>query len=145
ILFNMIFRNRKFYILNGKFYYDDVLFEDLDIRNLPDVKNCYKKYMKKRNDCLYVRFNDDNTSHDPSEHNREVDERRLEIHDELTYLNAMFEITWLYDFDGEFSDFDYIKLTPKNKPVKYETTFSGSGKLIKRDNYRPDSFLERFE
>ena len=145
ILFNMIFRNRKFYILNGKFYYDDVLFEDLDIRNLPDVKNCYKKYMKKRNDCLYVRFNDDNTSHDPSEHNREVDERRLEIHDELTYLNAMFEITWLYDFDGEFSDFDYIKLTPKNKPVKYETTFSGSGKLIKRDNYRPDGFLERFE
>jgi len=145
ILFQMIFRNEKFYIQNSKFYYDEVLFEDLDIRNLPDVKDCYKKYMDKRNDCLYVRFNGDKTSHDPSEHNREVEERRIEIHDELTYLNAMFELVWLYDFDGEFSNFDYIKLTPKNKSIKYETTFAGTGQLIKRENYRPESFLRRYE
>ncbi len=144
ILFKMIFRNKKFYVKDSKFYYDGVLFEDLDIRNLPDVRNCYREYMDKRNDCLYVRFNDDKTSYDPSEYNREVESRRTEIHDELTYLNGMFEIIWLHDFNGEFSDFDYIKLTPKDKPIKYETTFSGTGNLIKREDYRPDSFLERF-
>jgi len=145
ILFQMILRNEKFYIQNSKFYYDGILFENLDIANLPDVKNCYKKYMDKRNDCLFVRFNNDKTSYDPSKHNRDVEERRLEIHDELTYLNAMFEILWLYDFDGNFSTFDYLKLTPKNKEAKYSFTFSGTGKLIKRENYRPKSFLKRIK
>lgn len=143
ILFQMIFRNEKFYIKNSKFYYDGVLFEDLDIKNLPDVKDGYKKYMEKRNDCLYVRFNDDKTSYDPSTHNLDVEERRLEIHDEMTYLNAMFDTTWQYDFVGEFSNFDYYKLTPKDKPVKYQFTFSGSGILNLRTNFRTDRFLER--
>ena len=145
ILFQMILRNEKFYIQNSKFYYDGVLFENLDIENLPDVKNRYKKYMKERNDCLFVRFNDDNTSYDPSRHNRDVEKRKLELHDELTYLNAMFDIVWAYDFKGDFSTFDRLKFTPKNKEPKYSYTFSGTGKLIKRKNYRPKSFLKRIE
>jgi len=99
--------------------------------------------MEKRNDCLFVRFNDDKTTFDPSEHNLDVESRRLEIHDELTYLNAMFEVSWLYDFEGDFSNFDSYKLEPKNKPVKYHLTFSGTGTLHKRENYRPDSVLKR--
>jgi len=144
ILFQMLFRNEKFYVKDSKFYYDGVLFEDLDIKNLPDVKDCYKKYMQKRNDCLYVRFNDDKTSYDPTEHNTKIEERRLEIHDELTYLHAFFESVWLYDFDGNFSDFDYLKLTPKDKPIEYHFNFSGTGQLHKRDNYRPESFLKKY-
>ena len=53
ILFKMLFRNRKFYIENGQFYYDGTLFEDLDLEALADTdKTIYRDYMDKRNDCL---------------------------------------------------------------------------------------------
>ena len=146
ILFKMLFRNRKFYIENGQFYYDGTLFEDLDLEALADTdKTIYRDYMDKRNDCLYVRPNDDGSTYDPSDKPQDIETRRQEIVDSITYRWAWFDIVWSRDFVGNISDLDYYKLTPKDKPEKPNVTFSGTGTTIKREekDYFPDSVKKR--
>ena len=119
ILFNMLFRNSKFYINNGQFYFDNVLFENLDLVSIADDdRTVYRDYMKKRNDCLYVRPNEDGTAYDPSEEPEDIEERRKEIADTISYLWAWFEVIWLNDFEGDLGNLDYYKLTPKENQRK---------------------------
>jgi len=146
ILFKMLFRNPKFYIENGQFYYDGTIFENLDLVSIADTdRTVYRDYMDKRNDCLYVRPNEDRTAYDPSENPEDIEKRRKEIVDTITYLWAWFEVIWLNDFVGELGDLDYYKLTPKGKPEKANITFNGSGQLIprKEESYYPDSVKKR--
>ena len=143
----MLFRNPKFYIKNGQFYFDGTLFENLDLVALADTdKTVYRDYMDKRNDCLYVRPNDDGSAYDPSDKPQDIGTRREEIVDPISYLWAWFEVIWLNDFVGELGDLDYYKLTPKGKPDRINITFNGSGKLVKRkeEDYYPDSVKKRF-
>ncbi len=146
ILFNMLFRNPKFYIENGQFYFDGVLFENLDLVAIADAdRTIYRDYMKKRNDCLYVRPNEDGTAYDPSDNPSDIETKRTEIIDVLGYLWSWFEIIWLNDFSGNLNDLDYYKLTPKDKPPTSHITFSGSGELIprKEEEYYPESVKRR--
>jgi len=73
----------------------------------------------------------------------DIESERERIHDELTYLNGIFDLVWTNDFKGDFSDFDYYVLTPKDKHKKYQFTFSGTGELIKREKFKPDGFDKR--
>ena len=144
LLFHMIFRNRKFYVKDGKFYYDDDLLKNLNLRDLANSAPDYvSEYYKKREDCLYVRPNSDGTTYDPSQAPIDIESEKERIHDELTYLNGIFEVVWINDFKGDLSDFDYYVLTPKDKPKIYNYNFSGSGELVKREKYKPDGFDER--
>ena len=102
-----------------QFYYDGIIFGDLDISAIADAdKTVYRNYMDKRNDCLYVRPNDDGSAYDPSNKPKEIESRKEVIMDAITYLWAWFEIIWTNDFEGELGSLDYYKLTPKGKPVK---------------------------
>ena len=108
-------------------------------------RTVYRDYMKKRNDSLYVRPNEDGTAYDPSEEPEDIEERRKEITDTISYLWAWFEVIWLNDFEGDLGNLDYYKLTPKENPEKINITFSGTGKLIprKEEEYYPDSVKRR--
>jgi len=146
LLFHMIFRNRKFYVKDGKFYYGNDLLKNLNLRDLANSAPDYvSEYYKKREDCIYVRSNSNRTTYDPSQQPIDVDAEWERIHDELTYLNAIFVLVWANDFEGDLSDFDYYVLTPKDKPKKYEFNFSGSGMTMKRkeEDYYPDSVKKR--
>jgi len=144
LLFHMIFRNRKFFVKDGKFYYGDTLLKNLNLKDLANSDPDYvDQYYTKRGDCIYVKPNSDGTSYDPSKQPIDVKSERERIHDELTYLNGIFDLVWTNDFTGDLSDFDYYPLTPKDKPKTYHFTFGGSGEVIKREKYKPDGFDER--
>ena len=65
----------------------------------------------------------------------------------LSYLSVQLKQIglnkWWKEWMLTLINFDYYKLTPKDKPVKYQFTFSGSGILNLRTNFRTDRFLER--
>lgn len=144
ILFKMIFRNSKFHVKNGKFYLDETLLENLDLEQLAiSDKTFYKDYMNKRNDHLYVKPNSDNTTYDPSQMIPDVEKEKGKIIDQMSYLNAFFDVIWVHDFVGDFGDFDYCTLYPKGQKKKYQFTFSGSGELVERKNYKPEGFERR--
>lgn len=144
ILFHMIFRNTKFYVKDSKFYYGEDLLKNLNLKDLANSDPDYvSQYYAKRNDCIYTKPNSDGTTYDPSQLPINIESERQRMNDELTYINTVFEVIWIYDFNGDFSDFDYYILTPKDKPKKYNFTFNGGGELIKREKYKPDSFDER--
>ena len=144
LLFHMIFRNRKFYVKDGKFYYGNDLLKNLNLRDLANSDPSFvEQYYVKRGDCVYVKPNSDGTSYDPSQKPIDVSNEWKRVHDELTYLNGIFELVWANDFSGDLSNFDFYSLTPKDKPETYHYTFSGSGKVIFRDKYKPDRFDER--
>ena len=144
ILFHMIFRNHNFCVKDGKFYYGDTLLKNLNLRDLTNGNPDYvEQYNSKRENSLYVKPNHDGTSHDPSQQPISIDSEWERIHDEITYLNGIFELIWTNDFSGDLGDFDYYVLTPKDGSKKYNFTFNGSGELIKREKYKPDGFDER--
>ena len=148
ILFHMIFRNKKFKLINYKFYYGNVLLQDLDLNEIVESnKKYYEKYMKERNACIYVEPNSDRTTHEPSRSNINVKQKMEELNVQKTWINAIFDLVWANDLVGNLDDFDYYKLTPKNKPPKYNFTFSGSGEVIPRkdSDYRPKRVLDRIE
>lgn len=144
ILFHMIFRNSNFYVKDGRFYYGSNLLKNLNLKDLANSDSEYiSQYYAKRGNCIYVKPNSDGTTYDPSQQPIDVDNEYKRIHDEMTYLNGIFDLVWTNDFTGDLSDFNYYSLTPKDKPITYHFTFSGSGKLIKREKYKPDGFEER--
>lgn len=105
LLFHMIFRNSNFYVKDGRFYYDNDLLKNLNLRNLANSDPEYvEEYYAKRGDCIYVKPNSDGTSYDPSKTPIDVDTEWERIHDELTYLNAIFYLVWTNDFSGDLGD-----------------------------------------
>ncbi|MCH9657469.1 hypothetical protein K0U27_02030 [archaeon] len=144
LLFHMIFRNSNFYVKNGRFHYGNDLLKNLNLRDLANNDPDYvKQYYVKRGDCIYVKPNSDGTSYDPSQQPIDINTEWERIHDEITYLNGIFDLVWINDFSGDLGDFDYQVLTPNNQPKKYNVTFNGTGELIKRVNYKPDGFDDR--
>ena len=140
----MIFHNAQFYLKDGRLYYGDDLLKNLNLRDLATSDPDYvSQYYAKRGDCVYVKPNSDGTSYDPSQQPIDVEGEWERVHDELTFLNAFFDTIWIHDFIGDLSGFDYTILTPRDQPKKYEFTFGGSGKLVKREQYKPDGFDER--
>ena len=144
MLFNMIFRNPKFYVKNGRFYYGEILFKDLDIRKLLDEdKKLVEKYNTERESCLYVEPEDDGSSYDPSKMIVNVESRRVDLIDKMTYLDAIFKTVWSFDFGGDVKNFDYYTKRPTAKPKDSHFTFSGTGDIVKRKDFYPDSVRER--
>lgn len=144
LLFHMIFRNSNFYVKDGRFYYGSDLLKNLNLKDLTNNDSDYiSQYYEKRGDCIYVKPNSDGTTYDPSQQPINVDEEWERIHDELTYLNGIFDLVWIHDFIGDFSNFDYYSMNPTGKPITYHFTFSGSGELVKREKYKPDDLDKR--
>ena len=144
VLFHMIFRNSNFYVKDGRFYYGNDLLQNLNLMNLVNSDpNYISQYYEKRGNCIYVSPNPDGTTYDPSQQPIDVDAEWERLNDELTYLNGIFELVWTHDFVGDLSNFNYYSLNPKDKPITYHFTFSGSGQIIQREKYKPDGFDER--
>ncbi len=143
ILFERIFKTSGLVIEDNEFFLDKIPLKKLDFNKiLEDNKDFGGEYMDKRNDCLYVRPSRDGY-HSPSLR-EDIEEQKEKLNEEMTALNAFFEIVWLYDFKGNIDGFSYYKLTPKDKPDSHNVTFAG-GELIKRENFKPDWVDEFFK
>ena len=139
ILFEKIFHSPNFYIKKGRFYLDDTLLLDLNFKKLiEDNRDFGRDYMEKRNDCLYVRPDKDGNCYTPSRTLVNADLQRTDIISKLTALYSFFDIVWTNDFEGDFENFNYYKLTPKGKSDTHHVTFTGTGILNPRKNYKPD-------
>ena len=136
ILFEKIFNSPYgLTIDNQEFILEGVPLKQLDLKKIiEDNKDFGQKYMEKRNDCLYVRPNE-NGFHSPSSRSDFEQEQRRLIN-ELSVLNGLWEMLWKYDFKGKFNGFYCYRFVSKGKPV-HDIHFSGSGFLIKRKDYRP--------
>ena len=136
ILFEKIFRRGGLKIQDNEFFLEGIQLKELDFSTIiEDMKEFGRDYMNKRNDCLFVRPSEDGY-HSPS--SREDITKQMEIlNEEMTALNVLFEIIWMYDFKGDIDGFSYYKLTPKDKPDTHHVSFAG-GEIIKRENFRPD-------
>lgn len=136
ILFEKIYKSPKgLSIENNEFFLDGMPLRALDFKKLiEENENFGRDYMDKRNDCLYARP-DVNGYYSPSV-KHDIEQQRTKLNDELTALNALFDLVWKYDFQGIITGFYYYKLSPKNKPASHHVTFAG-GQLIERKNFRP--------
>jgi AbiV family abortive infection protein len=136
ILFEKIFRSPiGIFINNNEFFLEGTPLKKLNFKKIiEDNQEFAKRYMEKRNDCLYTRP-DINGYHSPNL-KFSIDGEKTKLNDEMTALNAFFDIIWTHDFDGPFIGFGYYKLTPKNNPADHHVTFVG-GKLTKRKNFQP--------
>ncbi|MBM3910793.1 MAG: hypothetical protein FJ356_04005 [Thaumarchaeota archaeon] len=136
IIFEKIFRSSKgLSIYNNEFSLDGIPLKNLNFTKIIEENQDFgRSYMDKRNDCLYSRP-DINGYHTPSIKS-DIEKEKTRLNDEMSALNALFEIIWMYDFNGSVDGFQYYKLTPKDKPEKHNITFVG-GKLIPRENFRP--------
>jgi AbiV family abortive infection protein len=136
ILFEKIFRSSKgLSIYNNEFSLDGILLKNLDFKTIIAENEIFgKNYMEKRNECLYSRP-DENGYYSPSVKSN-IDKEKERLNDEMSALNGLFEIIWMYDFNGHIDGFQYYKLTPKDKPEKHNITFVG-GELIERKDFRP--------
>lgn len=146
VLFKMIYDNPKFYIQGGRFYYDGTLLKNLNLSKISEAHHDFvEDYKKERESCIYVTPKADGKCYDPSFKPDGVEEKRQKIMERLSVLWGLFNIIWTHDFDGDLGNFLYTKLTPKDKPVKYNITFSGTGQLIDRKDYFPDHIKKRLE
>jgi len=136
ILFEKIFNSPYgLTIDNQEFILEGVPLKQLDLKKIiEDNKDFGQKYMEKRNDCLYVRPNE-NGFHSPSSKS-DFEQEQQRLINELSVLNGLWEMLWKYDFKGKFNGFYCYRFVSRGKPV-HDIHFSGSGLLIERKDYRP--------
>ena len=136
ILFEKIFNSPYgLTIDNQEFILEGVPLKQLDLKKIiEDNKDFGQKYMEKRNDCLYVRPNE-NGFHSPSSKS-DFEQEQQRLINELSVLNGLWEMLWKYDFKGKFNGFSCYRFVSRGKPV-HDIHFSGSGLLIERKDYRP--------
>lgn len=136
ILFEKIFNSSSgLTIDNQEFILDGVPLKQLNLKKIiEENKDFGQKYMERRNDCLYVRPNE-NGFHSPSSKS-DFEQEQVKLISETSVLNGLWEMLWKYDFKGRFNGFTCHRIAPKGKPAIHEIMYSG-GFLIERKNYRP--------
>lgn len=142
ILFEKIFNSPAgLTIDNQEFILDGIPIKQLDLKKIiEENKDFGKKYMERRNDCLYVRPNE-NGFHSPNIKSN-FEEEQQKIISEISVLNGLWEMLWKYDFNGRFDGFTCIRITKKGKKPIHEISSHGKGVLIERKNYRPNWLKE---
>lgn len=133
ILFEKIFKTKTGLVINNNdFFLDGVSLKELDFEKIiNENQNFAREYMKKRNDCLYVR--PDVSGFVAPVLMKDIEKQWIKLNDEKSVLNFIFEFVWGHDFtDFVGVGFNYFKLKPKDHHIR----FIGS-ELKARKNYKP--------
>jgi len=119
---------------NQEFILDGVPLKQLDLKRIiEENKEFGVQYMKKRNDCMYVRPGEKEI-HSPSKE-ADFEQEETRMISEISTLNGLWEMLWKYEFKGKFSGLSCSRIITDGKPV-YEISSTG-GILVERKNYRP--------
>lgn len=146
ILYEKIFNSGSgLTIDNQEVILDGEPLKKLDLKRIiEENKEFGLQYMKKRNDCMYVRP-DEKGIHSPSEE-ADFEQEETRLIREISTLNGLWGMLWKYEFKGKFRGLTCSRIIKDGKPI-YEISATG-GILVERTNYRPkwaDDVDEQFD